>query len=456
MRTFIPPRAPVLSLVAPKPGPVCCDRLSRRDFLTAGALGLGGITLADVLGADGKAASGKSVIMICLAGGPSHIDMYDMKPTSPIEFRGEFRPARTNVPGFDICELMPEQARIADKLAVIRSLTYTNDINGHLLHELTTGFNRKQSTNGPVPDRPPMGAVISRLQGMRDGVPPQIAMGGSGGLGDPFDPLYLGYAHRPFQPFGEVSRDLALTKGVSLEKFQERRQLLSAFDTMRRDVDTSGALAGMDEFTRKAGEMIVSNQVRDALDLGREPERVRRRYSQEPDSSVNGSMHLNLLMARRLVEAGVRLVTVVYYSGHWDTHSNNFKTMRDILPRYDRAISALISDLYERGLDRDVAVVVWGEFGRSPKIAQGSFNGGRNHWPEAGFALLSGGGFKTGQMIGESDAIAARPKSRPYRPTNVLANLYQHLGIDPVTTLPDHMGRPQYLLDDREPVAELM
>jgi uncharacterized protein (DUF1501 family) len=324
------------------------------------------------------------------------------------------------------------------------------------LHELTTGFNRKQVGSGPVPERPPMGAVVSRLQGMRNGIPPQVAVGGAGGLGDPFDPLYLGYAHRPFQPFGEVSRDLSLARGVTLEQFQDRRQLLSAFDTMRRDLDTSGALAGMDEFSRQASEMIISSKVRDALDLSREPERVRRRYSQEPDNTPNGSNHLNLLLARRLVEAGVRVVTVVHYSGHWDTHSNNFKTMRDILPRYDRAIAALIRDIYERGLDRDVAVVVWGEFGRSPRIAQGSFNGGRNHWPEAGFALLAGGNFKTGQVIGESDAIAARPRSRPYRPSNVLANLYQHLGIDPATTLPDHMGRPQYLLDDREPVAELI
>jgi uncharacterized protein (DUF1501 family) len=167
-------------------------------------------------------------------------------------------------------------------------------------------------------------------------------------------------------------------------------------------------------------------------------------------------MHLNLLLARRLVETGVRVVSVVYYSGHWDTHSNNFKTLRDILPRYDRALAALLTDLYERGLDRDVAVVVWGEFGRTPKIAQGSYNGGRSHWPEAGFALVSGGGFKTGQAIGATDALAARPKSRPYRPTNVLANLYAHLAIDPAVTLPDHMGRPQYLLDDREPVAELL
>jgi uncharacterized protein (DUF1501 family) len=244
-------------------------------------------------------------------------------------------------------------------------------------------------------------------------------------------------------------------------RIQDRRQLLRGFDTLRRDLDTRGSLAAMDDYNRQALAMVVSGRVRAALDLNQEPERVRQRYNAEPPSNTASGLAaaancLNLLLARRLVEAGVSVVSVCYYSGLWDTHGKNFTTLRDLLPKYDHGISALVDDLAQRGLDDDVAVVVWGEFGRSPKIAYGEFKGGRNHWPEAGFALLAGGGWKRGQVIGSTDARGERPKSRVYTPENVLATVYRHLGIDPATTLADPAGRPQYLLDDREPVSELL
>jgi hypothetical protein len=455
----------MLTFLGTKPRRIC-NGIARRDFLRIGALGFGGLSLVDLLRLRSHAGPAaprkhKSVIMVFLAGGPSHIDMYDLKPDAPAEFRGEFKPARTNIPGFDICELMPQQAKIADKLAVIRSLKYKNDINGHLLHELTTGADRKNSGGQPLPARPPIGAVVSRLRGWAEKMPPNVALGGNGGLGNPYDPLYLGIAHQPFYPFGQVGQDLRPARGVGPERIADRRLLLRSFDTLRRDLDAEGTLAGMDEFSRQALEMVVSGQVREALDLSQEPEGVRQRYNPEPASSTAAGAAatancLNLLLARRLVEAGVSIVSVCYYSGLWDTHGKNFTTLRDLLPKYDHGISALVSDLSQRGLDEDVAVVVWGEFGRSPKIAYGEFKGGRNHWPEAGFALLAGGGWNGGQVIGATDARAERPRTKPYTPENVLATVYQHLGIDPATTLPDHTGRPQYLLDDREPVRELL
>jgi hypothetical protein len=442
-----------------------CNGISRRDFLRVGALGIGGLSLADLLrlrAQGGEAARRqKSVIMVFLAGGPSHIDMYDLKPDAPAEFRGEFRPIHTNVPGFDICELMPQQARMAGKLAVIRSLRYRNDINGHLLHELTTGADRKNAGGEILPARPPLGAVVSRLRGWAGGMPPNVAMGGTGGLGNPYDPLYLGVAHRPFSPFGQVGQDLRMVRDLTAERLHDRRHLLRSFDTLRRDLDSRDTLAGMDDFQRQALDMVISGRVREALDLEREPQLVRQRYNAEPpNSSASGlaaaANCLNLLLARRLVEAGVSVVSVCYYSGLWDTHGKNFTTLRGLLPKYDHGISALVGDLAQRGLDQDVAVVVWGEFGRSPKIAYGEFQGGRNHWPDAGFALLAGGGWKMGQVIGATDARGERPRTSSYTPENVLATVYRHLGIDPEMTLTDPAGRPQYLLEDREPVSELL
>jgi uncharacterized protein (DUF1501 family) len=441
-----------------------CDGVSRRDFLRIGTLGAGGLSLADLLRLRAQAsqpARPRSVIMVYLAGGPSHIDMYDLKPDAPAEFRGEFRPIHTNVPGFDICELMPQQARMADKFAVIRSLRYKNDINGHLLHELTTGADRTKVGGELMPARPPLGAVVSKLRGWAGGMPPNIAMGGTGGLGNPYDPLYLGLAHQPFSPSGQVGQDLRPSRGLSAARIQDRRALLGSFDTLRHDLDSRDTMAGVDDFNRQALDMVVSGKVRDALDLDREPERVRQRYNPEPRSNTATGLAaaancLNLLLARRLVEAGVSVVSVCYYSGLWDTHGKNFTTLRGLLPKYDHGISALVDDLAQRGLDQEVAVVVWGEFGRSPKIAYGEFQGGRNHWPEVGFALLAGGGWKMGQVIGTTDARGERPRTNPYTPENVLATVYRHLDIDLDTTLTDPAGRPQYLLDDREPIRELL
>lgn len=415
--------------------------VTRRDVLRVGGLTLAGLSLADVLrlraaGKDGAAgASPRSVIMIWMRGGPSHIDSFDMKSEAPAEIRGEFRPIRTNVPGIEICEYLPLLAREMDKLAIIRGIK-SNDLGDHTPHYILTGS----------PDRgkhPAFGGVVSHLRGSRNGLPPYVSlMYDPPKLYDNEGPLYLGSAHRPFVPKAEGLANLTLDKHVSLERLGERRHLLQTFDAMNRSLDHAPAAAGIDAYTRRALEMITSPTAREAFDLGRESAATRARY---------GKYCEGFLVARRLAEAGISVVTLKV--GDWDTHEKNFRDMREQLPQLDRGFQALVADLHERGLERDVAVVLWGEFGRAPRISRGD---GRDHWPEAGAAVLAGGGFKVGQVIGATDSQGARATTQPYTPGNVLANLYRHLGIDPATTMMDFSQRPVAVLEEREVVRELV
>lgn len=422
-------------------GPARSSRgtISRRDVLRVGSLAFAGLTLADILRlrARGGTQSGreKSVIMIWLRGGPSHIDSYDMKPQAPTEIRGEFRPIPTKVPGIQLCEHLPKHAQIMDKLAILRGIK-SNDLGDHTPHYIVTGF----------PDRgkrPAFGSVVSYLRPHVGGMPPYVSlMYKAPGLYDNESPTYTGPTHRPFVPKAAGLSNLSLAKGVSLERLQDRRQLLGCFDRLNRAVDGCEASADGDPFRQRAFEMIAAPRVREAFDLSKEPLAMRERY---------GKYCETFLMARRLAEAGVSVVTLKV--GDWDTHEKNFRDMREQLPQLDQGFHALVSDLYDRGLDKDVAVVLWGEFGRAPKISRGD---GRDHWPEAGAAVVAGGGFRVGQVIGETDAHGGRSKGNPYTPSNVLACLYRHLGIDPAITIPDHNKRPMHLLDDRELVRELV
>jgi hypothetical protein len=322
-----------------------------------------------------------------------------------------------------------------DKIAIIRGIR-SNDLGDHTPHYIITGS----------PDRgkhPAFGSIVSYLQPPRaDGLPPYVSlMYDPPKLYDNEGPLYTGHAHRPFVPRHEGLDNLSLARGIEMGRLDNRRGLLTQLDSIRRDVD-SRSFAGIDEHTARAMRMIASPKVREAFDLKKEGEAQRERY---------GKYCENLLMARRLVEAGVSVVTLKL--GDYDTHEKNFIDLRDQLPQLDRGIAALVEDLHERGLDQDVAVVVWGEFGRAPRISRGD---GRDHWPEAGAAILAGGGFKTGQAIGETTSDGGRNKSKPYTPANILATLYRHLGIDPATAIPDYSKRPVHLLDDRESVRELV
>ncbi len=448
-----------------------CDGHSRRSFLRIGGLGLAGLSVADLLRLDAQGevraeGRGKSVIMIYLPGGPSHIDMYGMKPDAPAEYRGEFDPIQTNVPGIELCEHMPLQARIADKLSIVRGIKSFAGGGNHDAYEILTSDPRPGEKLPPNP-LPAFGSVVSKIRTVDGGgVPPYVGIKNLHLVlpslnDDPETAAYLGSAHRPFRTTGPELADLSLADNVTLDRLADRKTLLRSFDNVRRRLDSGAATrADIDSYTTRALAMLSSNKVRDAFDISREPENVRDAYGESTD----------FLLARRLVEAGVSVVTLPcrypatigdFFKGsldHWDTHWHNFKYLRLMLPKYDRAVATLITDLYQRGLDQEVTVVIWGEFGRTPRIDDTLLPGsaGREHWPEAGFALFSGGGLKMGQAIGETDARAERSKGRPFTPSNVLATLYHTLGIDPSRTFPDHSGRPRSILDEREPIRDLL
>jgi hypothetical protein len=412
-----------------------CDGVTRRGFIKIGAFGAG-LTLAEMLrlrASAGTPSSTKSAIMIYLPGGPSHMDMYDLKPDAPKEFRGEFKPIPTNVPGVQICELFPLQARMWDKFAVLRSIVSVDEHSDSLV---MTGYS--ENTNR-VAHHPSFGAVVSKLRGSAGDIPPFVSLRGST-IGT--EPGYLGVGHRPFTPDGPGVNNLRLANGVNAPRVADRKSLLQSFDSIRRDMDASDTMRGMDTFAARAFDMVASGTVRKALDLKHEDPRVRDRYKGvEP-----------FLTARRLIEAGVGCVTLAV--GGWDTHSSNFKTLRKQLPEVDRGIANLIQDLHDRGLDQDVVTVMWGEFGRTPKINNN--DGGRDHWSPVMSALVAGGGLKMGQAIGASSSRGEYPKDRPLHVPQVLSTLYHTLGIDPAQTFANGNGRPMYILDDREPVAELL
>ena len=391
-----------------------CDGVSRRSFLQIGAFGAG-LSLAGMLKARAAGASAaKSAIMIHLPGGPSHLDMYDLKPDAPAEFRGEFAPIATNVPGVRICELFPRQAAMWDKLAVVRSLDAVEE---HSDAYNTTGFTE---TANRTAHHPSFGAVMSKLRsGQANDIPPFVSLRG---MTPGTEPGYLGIAHRPFTPDGQGLGNLRLAGGVDMNRLDDRKSLLSTFDTVRRDIDATGTMKGIDSFTGRAFDMVVSGAVRRALDLSREEPRSRDRYPGVEQ----------FLTARRLIEAGVGCVTLAY--GGWDTHSSNFKTLRQLLPMVDRGVSNLIQDLHDRGMDRDVVTVMWGEFGRTPKI-NGS-DGGRDHWSPVMSALVAGGGLKMGQAIGSSSPRGEFPRDRRYSPPQLLEHGLPGRRHRPVGDLP--------------------
>jgi hypothetical protein len=409
-----------------------CDGISRRNFLRIGAFGAG-LTLAEMLRARaqaaraaGRPASHKAAIMIYLPGGPSHMDMYDLKPDAPKEFRGEFNPIDTNVPGVQICEHFPMQAKMWDKLACVRSIVSVDEHSDSLV---MTGY----------PERENRIAVVSKLRGAASSeVPPFVSLRNLSRYGT--EPGYLGIAHRPFTPSGAL-QNLRLPTNVALDRLDQRKTLLEGFDDLRRDLDGSGTMAGMDSFTTRAFDMVTSGTVRDALDLNKADAKTRERYKGVEQ----------FLTARRLIEAGVGCVTLSI--GGWDTHGQNFQTLKRQLPQVDRGVANMIQDLHDLGLDQDVVTVMWGEFGRTPKINQGA---GRDHWSPVMSALVAGGGLKMGQAVGASTSRGERPKDRPIRAPQLLSTLYRAVGIDPSQTFVNGAGRPMYILDDREPVSELL
>lgn len=442
-----------------------CDGITRRSFLQVGGLAMGGLALPQLLQAEaqaGLAGSRKALIMIFLSGGPPHQDMFDLKPEAPVEYRGEFQPIDTCVPGIRICEHLPRMAQMMDRLVPIRSLVGSEG--RHAAFQCNTARSSRGAT--AAGGWPSFGSVVSKLQGSAAaGTPPFISLSPNmrnQAWGDPGSPGYLGRAHAPFAPNADGQSNLTLD-GVSLDRLSSRRDLMQHLDGLRREADKSGAVAGMDAYYQQAFEILTSSRLADALDLEQEDDAVRERYGRGDDvpagyGDAGPLMNEYFLAARRLVEVGARVVSLAY--GRWDwhgrPHGTNFDNARDHLPRLDQGLTALIEDLDQRGMLDDVSVLVWGEFGRTPKI---NSKGGRDHWPRVGCAMLAGGGMRTGQVIGATNALAEDAADRPVHFQEIFATLYHNLGVDThTTTINDLSGRPQFLVDhDRyQPLPEVL
>ncbi|MBU6293249.1 MAG: DUF1501 domain-containing protein [Planctomycetes bacterium] len=438
-------------------------RLKRRSFLQAGMLGLGGLSLPGLLRAEAAAgirSSTKSVILIYLVGGPPHQDMFDLKPDAPKEIAGPWKPVATNVTGIKICEAFPRLAGLMDKMTIIRSLV--GNQSDHDAQQVFHGHHPRKLK--PTGGWPQFGSAVGKLLGpAHPAVPPYVSLCYTcthGPYNEP-GPGFLGTAHTPFKPSGPTRDDMVL-QGITLDRLAERKALLGGFDTIRRDIDATGAMNGMDAFNERALSLLTSTRLADALDLSKEESRVVERYGTgNPKIMMDGNgaprVPQSLLMARRLVEAGARVVTLNY--SKWDWHGgmnaegrkNNsiFLREEEDFPVFDKCVSALVEDLHLRGLDKDCAVVVMGEFGRTPKISNIV---GRDHWPQVNCALMFGGDMRHGQVIGATDRIAGEAVARPVTFGEIYATLYRHLGIDTVaTTLQDPSGRPNFLVEDNVP-----
>jgi Protein of unknown function (DUF1501) len=463
----------------------CFGPVKRREFLAAGALGLGGLTLPDLFRCrETAAATGRSVdeetavIFVWLPGGPPHMDMYDMKPNAPIDYRGTFHPIHTNVPGMDVCELMPRHAAIADKYSIIRSVAHQFADHGGGHKRMMTG--RVPATPvDTVNDAPATGSIVSKCREGRDyGLPNYVSMNPGGRTNDVFaqGAAYLGQSYMPFNVEGDPSLpnfsvpNIAPSESVT-GRIGDRMSLLKGLDRINREIDGSRMVESTDRFQQRAVGMLTSDRAKRAFDLSLESPLTRDRYGRH-------CWGQRALMARRLVEAGVSFVTLVmenpYQSGveflkqgvyNWDSHAVNCHIWDDLkvrLPIYDQAVTALIEDVYQRGLDKRTLILVTGEFGRTPRLENsiGSQTGvmqpGRDHWPQSMSFIMSGGGMRTGQIIGSTNSKGEHPADRPLTPNDLWATVYRHLGIDYTESFPDRRGRPMPILPFGDPISELL
>lgn len=439
-----------------------CDGVSRRSFLQIGGFTFGATSfgLPQLLKAESEAKTGsqglghKAVINVFLAGGPPHQDMWDIKSEAPSEIRGEFQAIPTSVPGIQIGEVFPRLAALMDKTAVIRSIVGSSG--RHESHQCMSGWSSIDLKN--LGGRPSIGAALTKLYGPSDpSVPPFVGIAektrhvpwsNAGESG------FLGSACGAFRPDGPGMKNMKLN-GITLDRLQDRRALLSSLDTMRRNLDTTGTMEGMDAYEQQAFDVLTSSKLLDALDLSKEDPKTRERYGDgkpyqyQYDGAPTCNEHL--LIARRLIEAGARCVSLSF--GRWDSHGKNFDLVRDHGSKLDQCLSALIEDLDQRGLLEDVTVVTWGEFGRTPKI---NGNAGRDHWPKVSCAHIAGGGIRGGQAIGATNRLGEYATERPVEVQEVISTIYHNLGIDTATTtINDPTGRPQFLVD-ANPISELI
>lgn len=395
----------------------------------------------------GSQTADTAVIFVQLGGGASQHETYDPKPNAAAEFRGAMKPIGTSVPGISICELLPKQASLMKHLAVVRSITH-REASHIALHMVETGYFLRVPGNSRKGEMPSMGSCISRVRGPgRGGLPANVS------LPKPFaysGPHYLGGAHAGFGVDDDPNKpdfrvaNLSLAKGLDSQKLGDRQALLKSFDSAKSVLDTDGGAEAMDAFQKRALDLITGEHARTAFDLSRELAALRDAYGRNEFGQ-------RLLLARRLTEAGVPFVTI--RMGDWDDHDKLTDRMKKRAPIYDAGIAALVKDLLDRGLNKRVLVVAMGEFGRTPRMNP---NGGRDHWPGVASVMLAGGEYQMGQAIGSTDTVGGTVASAPYPPQSVLAMAYLHLGIDPATTFPDFTGRPRYLLEEREPIRELV
>lgn len=448
----------------------CTGPLSRRDFLQVGSLAVGGLALSDLLAA--RAAAGTSnadtsVIFLYLHGGPSQLETYDLKPQAPVEYRSVFHPIPTNVPGMEICELFPRQAAIADKFSLVRSLNH--DIGIHSDGGIITMTGKRPSVLDPTSqsksEHPDFGSIASRVRGLgMNMIPPYVAV-----PSQPYytRPTYLGRHHAAFDAgdpstpnYAPLRSQISVSRDAVMQ--QNRKSLLADFDRLRRDLDQNGQLEAAGQFRERAFELLTSTTTAAAFDLSKEDARLRDRYGR----NLWGQ---GCLLARRLAEAGAAVINLAINTPqngpdftNWDDHIMNAQRpghfagyMRTRLPYMDHALATLIEDLFERGLDKKVLVVVFGEFGRTPRLSHNAQGTGRDHWPQAYSALVSGGGLRMGQVVGATNSKAEFPTEKPFTPQDLLATVYQHLGIDSSRSFLDHSGRPIAILSDGKPISEL-
>lgn len=438
-----------------------CDGAARRSFLKLGSLGIAGLSLPELLSLrQAQAASQRrdtAVILFWMAGGPSHIDTYDMKPDATEQIRGPFKPIETNQPGLDVCELLPGHAKIGDKVTLVRSLCHAHNVHDDASHWVQTGYpllNARERGQS----HPAQGAVVSHLRGSnQQDIPPYVC------IPEPYGPkkgfyqtaAFLGTRYNPLAGGGDPSLgkyrlpEFALSADMTLPRLEHRRELLKTLNGLVNNIERSGALADLDPVQQQAFELVAGPRAREAFDISREPQSLREKYGKH-------FWGQSALLARRLVEVGVSFVTINLYEADvdwWDDHTTIEKNLRQRLPKFDQALATLIEDLHQRGLAERVLVVACGEFGRSPRIDDKG--AGRGHWPRAMSALLSGGGIKDGQVIGSTVADGAEPKDRPLGPGDLLASIYRVLGIDPNTFVRDPQSRPIRLFESGEPIREL-
>jgi hypothetical protein len=436
-----------------------CDGISRRSAIAAGLAGVFGISMPELLrlqaegaeaGTAGKGIGrkGTAVIYVLQEGGAPQHETWDPKPLAPVEVRGAFEAINTNVPGVQFCELMAEQAKVADKLTILRGIHHPSTQHSSSVHLMKTGYYCGAASNDN--ETPSVGSYVSRLRGSnRPGVPPYVSMNGAR-YGQA---MWLGTGHNPFAVDVDPNAknfavpNLSLLEGVTSERLGDRKALLAELDNARRIHDTRGMTEGVDQFRAQAFDMVTGAAARKAFDLDAEPVKVRERYGRN-------EMGQRFLLARRLVEHGVTFVSVGTFG--WDFHGDLPKQMQRGAPAFDRGLAALVSDIYERGLAERVLVVAMGEFGREPRMTV--INGlppGREHWGEVMSVLMAGGGLPGGQVVGASDSKGGVPVEGRYRLECVLAHVYRHLGIDPGLTFDDYNGRPRYLLEIRDRISEL-